>query len=245
MIRHLINRIFMDRFHSVVGEGDSGESISTLRVGGISLECCDFKESTALASIYKELSRNQLGMQTLQLPAKAKIIDIGGHVGSMSIYLAKRFPDAEIHAFEAYDLNYAHLLKNLELNGVTNVKAHNLAITHDGRSFQMLCGRGNTGGSTGCSAKSDLKGKYQVDSITLDQAFEDLGGCDLLKIDCEGVEHEILNNAQCLNSIKNIVGEFHMNDHLRGQGYDSEQLLAQVRQKVVGHVGIKCIEMCA
>ena len=243
-MKRLWQRFFMDRISLDPTFAETETATYSLRVAGVDMQLTDFKESTALRSIFKELSRDELGILGLHLPVGAKIIDIGGHVGSLSIYLAKRFPQAEIHCFEAFDANFEYLLRNLEANDVENVVARNLAVTADGRPFSMMCGRGHSGGGTGCSACSDGDGAYTVDSIELDTIYEELGGCDLLKIDCEGAEHEILKGAQCLDQVGHLIGEFHMNDHLREQGHDSGSLLELVRQKVQGHVGVKCIEMC-
>jgi FkbM family methyltransferase len=135
-----------------------------------------------------------------------------------------------VYAFEPTPLNYAHFVKNIELNGVTNIVVENMAITSDRRDLQMIMNPENTGGATANLGDMTKGGHetYTVRSITLDDVFERHGieRCRLLKIDCEGSEHEILRSTQVLNRVDWIVGEFHINTHLESQGYSIENLVA-------------------
>jgi hypothetical protein len=67
---------------------------------------------------------------------------------------------------------------------------------------------------------------FKVESTTLDAIFKEqrIEHCKLLKIDIEGSEHEVLLNANCLNRVEYLVGEFHINDNLQRKGYSIESL---------------------
>jgi len=62
--------------------------------------------------------------------------------------------------------------------------------------------------------------------MTLEELFtkESITRCKLLKIDCEGSEHEILLNTNILECVQYLSGEFHINQNLESQGYSIENL---------------------
>ncbi len=222
-----------------------GKAIWEISLYGIRIKIVDYWNSEVPYYVYKEINRDELSIRSLG-QISGKILDIGAQAGMVSIYLAKLFPTSHIYSYEAFSGNYENLLLNLELNNIKNVTQKNLAVTGDGRRFYMICNTdGNTGGSTGWSrqAAADTS-NYSVESITLDDVLDELEIVDLLKIDCEGAEHEIIMNARRLGCIKNLIGEFHINDRLRSTGYTIEGLESKVRKSIDGHVRVKKIEMC-
>jgi hypothetical protein len=50
------------------------------------------------------------------------------------------------------------------------------------------------------------------------------GSCRLLKVDCEGAEHEILSTSQVLGRVEWFAGEFHINSRLAANGYSNQAL---------------------
>lgn len=145
------------------------------------------------------------------------IIDIGANIGITSIYLAKKYPFVKIYSFEPVKQNYDNLLKNIELNNIDKniIKAHNMAVTKDGRDVNLSIPLFNTGAS---NIYNNNHGRISnininVKSITLNDIFSkyNINKCKLLKIDCEGSEYEILYNTDIsyLKNCENIRGEFH------------------------------------
>jgi FkbM family methyltransferase len=205
----------------------------SLSIRGIRLKLVDRRSSGTLEGLRHELAADCYGIESIPLAPKDVVIDIGAHVGTFSIYLAKRHPGLRILAFEPVPENYACLKANLELNRITNVEAHNLAITGDGRKLRMVAHRSNTGGATVNLCDMDLQdhAHFDVESVTLDDVFRDraIDRCRLLKIDCEGSEYEILLRTSRLSQIEYLSGEFHINAHLASQGYSMEQLIHHCR----------------
>ena len=125
--------------------------------------------------------------------------------------------------------------KNLELNEIRNVRLYNLAVTSDRRELDMVVHlQGNTGGATANLRNLDLEGhaRFRCSSLTLDDIFRSflIDSCKLLKIDCEGSEHEILLTSRCLHRVQHLRGEFHINQHLRVQGYSIGRLARHCRK---------------
>ena len=156
------------------------------------------------------------------------ILDIGAHVGIVSIYLAKRWPGARIYAFEPVWANFDKLERNIKANAVTNVRTFQLAVSGNGRYLRL---RGDlTQNSGGISAYAGGNGRARkVASVTLEQIFTNLriDRCRLLKIDCEGAEYEILEAAgDLLQRVDCLVGEFHINARMELMGYSPQALLS-------------------
>jgi FkbM family methyltransferase len=132
------------------------------------------------------------------------ILDVGAHVGIVSIYLAKKFPNAQITALEPFPINYFNLCRNLELNEITNVTPVNLAVTADGRDIALACPDYNTGGAIPHITALDPF----IKSTTLNDLLSE-NTYDFVKIDIEGFEYEIFNKFEYFRNIKDLSVELH------------------------------------
>jgi FkbM family methyltransferase len=202
-----------------------------------SLNIVDYATSSTPQIVRKELIKNRYNIDSIKFSPNDVVIDIGAHVGIVSVYVAKKYPFVKIYAFEPIPDNYEHLTTNLRLNNVNNVIPHNLAVTSDGREFDMLVNfADNSGGATGHLRDMRLSDhfSYTVESVPFDSVFDNysITVCKLLKIDCEGTEHEILTRTRYLSRIEYLSGEFHINQHLAEQGYSIETLITHCRKLI-------------
>ncbi len=148
-------------------------------------------------------------------------IDIGANCGVATIILGKQNPKSIIYTFEPDVKLFDILLKNIELNNLSNVRAFNKAVSKPGVKSLTLCRHPlYSGGNTTYSDSDVLKQRfqsevlnYEVEVISLDDVVQqnNIDQITLLNIDCEGAEYDILYNAKCLSEqrIQNMVGEFH------------------------------------
>lgn len=195
----------------------------------------DPQTSVAADVIAKELAGNSYQFAAMDFAPGDIVLDLGAHVGMVSIYLARKFPFIDIRAFEPSPENFSNFVTNLTANNVANVQAFNQAVTGDGRDLNMIayyeC---NSGGATAQLQNMTLPHRvnFQTASTTLDAIFKDqeINRCKLLKIDVEGSEYEILLNSTCLDRVEYLVGEFHMNDFLSAKGYSIEKLYEHVNR---------------
>ncbi|NPV00481.1 MAG: FkbM family methyltransferase [Brevinematales bacterium] len=129
-------------------------------------------------------------------------MDWGGHYGLVSVYMAKKVgPAGKVIAFEADPKNYGILKRNLELNGVDNVRAVDKGIFDATGWLEFYSG----GGYTSSFQKTDYvekdKNRFAVARIpvtTLDDMAEELhlNRINLIKIDIEGSELPALKGAE-------------------------------------------------
>src|SRR3972149_8145015 len=62
------------------------------------------------------------------LPDDAVVLDIGANIGIMSVLLAKKCYNGEVHAFEPIDENYNTLTKIIDFFKLKNVKCYKIAL---------------------------------------------------------------------------------------------------------------------
>lgn len=174
------------------------------------------------------------------------VVDIGGNIGMVSIFLAKTYPFLKIYAFEPVRENYENFLENIKLNNIPEgtITVENKAVTKDGRKVSMCINENNSGGSAVSDIQTDKAGyvyrptSMDIESITLDEIYTKykIKELKLLKIDCEGAEYEILGNTKesILENIKYLRGEFHNNKSSlpNGKAYTAEDLINHCRKYI-------------
>jgi FkbM family methyltransferase len=191
---------------------ESTRILHNYHINQIALAAYDESSSVAAHGVIVELAHDIYGFERIPFEAGDVVIDIGAHVGLVSIYLAKRWPFLRIHAFEPHPTNYQNCADNLRLNNVSNVHLSPVAVTADRRPVILRSLRGNTGGATAVYDMPGADSSPAVESMTLDDIVDATLApgqrCRLLKIDCEGSEYEILPSP-VLARVDFLSGEFH------------------------------------
>lgn len=196
-------------------------------INGIPILAYDEPGSVAAIWVADEITRDCYGLSRITFAEGDVVVDVGAHIGLLSIYLAKLYPFLTIYAFEPFPKNVSNCQRNLALNHITNVHLSNEAITCDGRELALANEPRNTASASAVAATQQSYGAAgAICSVTLDEVFrrQRIERCKLLKIDCEGLEYEILYNTGVLDRIDYLSGEFHMNAYLNSQGYTPQRL---------------------
>ena len=180
----------------------------------------------SLFNLAKELASDNYKFSDINFNPEDIVIDIGGNIGIMSIYLAKKYPFLKIITIEPVYRTYMFLLRNIWLNKITNIFPINCAITGDGKQLTLYVDYSISGGASSKVIVTDNHDTITVNSMTLDNIFEmfKLDKVKLLKIDCEGSEYEILYNTNNLSNIEYIRAEFHINKKLQEEGRSWDDL---------------------
>jgi FkbM family methyltransferase len=141
------------------------------------------------------------------------ILDIGANIGAASLYFARLFPQAHIHAFEPIPDNFTLLARNAA--PFPNIYLHHMALGGKSGRARMLASNSplNLGGFSFYAAGSDPSRTLEVEMKHPDVILAELGihQVDLIKIDTEGAEYEILTSFSdsVLGNLKWITGELH------------------------------------
>ncbi|MGI8793045.1 MAG: FkbM family methyltransferase [Acidimicrobiales bacterium] len=214
--------------------------VRTFDVAGQELLLGDAVGAKALDIIVTEIGVGAYDFSDITFEPGDVVVDLGAHVGAVSIWLAKKYPGLKIYAYEPIPESFSQLQANLERNDITNVVAFNVAVTGDGRDLEMVVWLDdNSAGGTAVYADPDnpaFEGRSRhVPSTTLDEIFAANGieRCKMLKIDIEGGEYEVLPATTILDRVEHVRGEFHYNTNLKSQGLLMGDLGAKV-EAIVG-----------
>jgi FkbM family methyltransferase len=119
--------------------------------------------------------------------------DVGAHIGFFSLIASRLVTETgHVEAFEPFPANQLRLTNSIELNGVTNISVHAVALAEV------------TGTASFHSSPSSLMGSLlpnergtsiQVHCVSADDANRSIRPPDVIKIDAEGAELAVLRGA--------------------------------------------------
>lgn len=175
------------------------------------------------------------------------VIDIGAHIGYYTVLFAKLVgPEGKVFAFEASPTNFEILKKNISVNGYKNVILNNKAVSDkNGKLTLYITGRTSTENflfkPENFTDSSKIKQTVEIDSITLDDYFQDFNGeINFLKMDISGAEPRVMKGMSSIlnknNSLK-IQQEWWPNA-IRTHGFEPDSHL-----KVLTEMGYKIYEI--
>jgi len=152
-----------------------------------------------------------------------RVLDIGASIGDTAVYFALRGA-REVVAFEPYPFPYQLALKNVEANGLRNVRVINAGVSGSDGTVRVT--RGET--AIGDDLKpSDEPDAVEVPIYSLDRVLEEYGPFDVLKMDCEGCEYDAILNSKRIGELRQIQMEYHYGpgrlvEALRNAGFEVE-----------------------
>jgi FkbM family methyltransferase len=172
------------------------------------------------------------------------VLDLGACEGMFSIMLAKLFPFLKIIALEPVPRTFYQMLRNIGLNGVTNIEPVNIGVAKETGKMVFSVGKDNySGGSTSMMTfNPETCDQVEVILFSLDEIFKmfKIDKLKLLKIDIEGMEYDVLYNTTRLKDVQYLSGEFHTNLKLDAKGFRIDGLANYVGR----HTKLVAIEAC-
>jgi len=163
------------------------------------------------------------------------VIELGSHIGSHTIPIAKKIENGMLIAFEPQRLVFQVLCSNLILNNLKNVYTYNYGI---GKSNIDLCTEtceSDTGGLSLTTLKetNKLENMIKVRKISEFPEINNLQRLDLLFMDVERMEFDVLSEFDCLikKFLPNIFVEIYIDtfvcvrDLLKKYGYKVYQFI--------------------
>jgi FkbM family methyltransferase len=178
-------------------------------------------DSISFYASYREIFINEI--YRFHSPHSAPlIVDCGANCGVSVIYFKSLFPEAKIIAVEADPEIFALLKWNVASHGLTNVTLINQAIAV-GTEQVTFHREGADAGRI--HHLSSAKERITVRAISLDQLLAE--PVDLLKVDIEGAETDALLACQRLNTVSQLMVEYH-------SFADAPQSLHEVLDRLAG-----------
>lgn len=199
-----------------------------LAVCDVPLDLIDLPGAGAVVKVACHEATHDYQLDTIPVPHGGTVLDIGAHVGTVSCYYTKARPDVRVCAIEPVRRLFDLLVRNLAMNGGTKARVLHVAVgAADVAVLRGDMGR-NTGGATAYGGSGAVI--ESVPCVSLERLLDDnhIDHVDLLKIDCEGAEHDVLTDA-VLGRVGFLIGEFH---HAPSRGHDAHALLARAQARI-------------
>ncbi|MGH8172323.1 MAG: FkbM family methyltransferase, partial [Rhodanobacteraceae bacterium] len=172
--------------------------------------------------------------QTVRVNEGDIVIEIGGHIGTSTLnYSHLVGPRGKVYSIEALPENFEILKKNIARNGITNVKAFNLAIVGDESVREIVLNTNpyNSGGHSIFKMSVEESARSVCPAMTLQKFIEaeDIPRVDILQMDIEGAEFDILLNSDkaLIGAIPQLLFEYH---DAYASGRSHADLLARLRE---------------
>lgn len=178
----------------------------------------DWREGTAdFNNLRSCMDEDEYALRDVEFTGTA--VDVGAHIGGVTVSLALDHPDCRVIAVEALSENVTVLERNIEQNDLHNVTVLHRAAAEPGRK-KATVEWDFQGGESGthhryignaflpADAKRDAKSE-SVACIDLAALVELAGGrIDFMKIDAEGAEYPLFASP-AVKDVGEIRGEFH------------------------------------
>jgi FkbM family methyltransferase len=193
-------------YRRALAERPSREALVRLRGGArFRLDVSDRLQAEAF--LLREYEPRLLRFLGLRLSGGGVFLDVGAHVGLVSLSVAARCrrPDVRVHAFEPDPLNAAAFRENLRLNPGFEVTLNEVAVGERPGSAPLersptatdrALGRIVDADASGATSTED--GILEVPVLTLDDyiSAHRIQHVEVLKMDVEGYEPAVLAGAE-------------------------------------------------
>jgi FkbM family methyltransferase len=166
-----------------------------------------------MAEVVVVTSGYEYDLNNVKLPKKPVIVDLGGHIGTFSISMARRLKDkCKIYTYEPDKENYGILIRNIALNKIHSVYSKNVAISdYVGKGYLEKENMNTDAYHLGLSKKKNTNCVVNTLSQAL-RAYK-IKKIDLLKMDIEGGEYKIFLHKQSFDYIQKTVHYIFMEYH--------------------------------
>jgi len=132
------------------------------------------------------------------------VLDVGASVGDAAIYFATRGAK-KVTALEPYPLPYGYMLNNVKINGFEDII---IPVNTGIGKHRLVRLDPETGFTQGSSIVESERG-IAVPVLALDEAIENFGPFDVMKMDCQGCEYDAISESKHINQFRQILIEYH------------------------------------
>ena len=144
------------------------------------------------------------------------IIDCGAHIGMSILYFKRRYPHAQIVAFEANPQTFQVLEQNIKQNHIQGVQLINAAVGESDEEIPFYIRQDSTLSWADTALKQAIVGPEQqwrtISARAIRLSSYITRPVDFLKLDIEGMEETVLREVQeKLPLVSELRMEFHCN----------------------------------
>jgi FkbM family methyltransferase len=154
------------------------------------------------------------------------LVDVGANIGYYVLLAACTKGGVTVYAFEPEPATFAHLQDNLQLNGLRQVTAVNMALSAEPGKLDFYVHESNLGKHSVLPEEGGTR--VTVPATTLDTfvAERGLDRLDLLKLDVEGAEALVIKGGlKAIARFKPVIFIEYTPEWLRKAGCDPDEML--------------------
>ena len=201
---------------------------------GINIKTADGTSSVTIVVVFIKKDYGDV-------PDNAVVVDIGANIGVYSLF-ASQFKGTRVYAYEPMPDNFRLLRANIAVNSLEGrIFPFQLAVSGRSEKRTLYLGSSplhsflpaNESPFNALFSKQVDQEHIEVTCISLQEMFDanDIGQCDILKLDCEGAEFDILYNTpnEYFSRIKSIRLEYH--SHLSDKKNTGASLIEFLQSK--------------
>jgi FkbM family methyltransferase len=133
------------------------------------------------------------------------VFDVGANCGATTVYLARHYPDAEIHSFEPASEPRSYLERNVA--GLSRVHVHPIGLDAVDRRVPLYFGDGDsiTGSVHRRAANVDASELVELRAGGPWARAHGVDRIDILKVDVEGSETEVVSSLHHLRPTVKVL----------------------------------------
>ncbi len=206
------------------------ESQTVVACGGYHFSCRNREE-------FERICQDVFGSHEYRFQTRQRspfVIDAGAHVGVATAYFKHHHPRARVLALEANPVTFDLLQKNISHNALADVRPVQAALAPEAGEITFYASASDESpGAWGDSAiqqpwhEGEATKMVRVPAVTLSSLLTE--PVDLLKLDIEGLETAVLEEAAPrLSQVRQVILEFH--GTLRNPGNDIHKVLNILRE---------------
>lgn len=139
--------------------------------------------------------RGEMRLLDRLLRQDSVFFDVGGNIGVMAMYAAKRVPLGRVHTFEPLSANIDLMQANLALNDFQNIVVNKTAASNVAGELAIhVLAANNTGATSLYPEAGETTPHEMVQAVRLDEYVAEHGidRIDVVKLDVEGAEMDAL-----------------------------------------------------
>jgi FkbM family methyltransferase len=209
--------------------------VMTERASGIQVECDPHDKRIAPIETLNFGTLEGESEKTLYQAAEGcqVVFDIGANIGWYALNLAKRSPDAQVHAFEPLPETFRSLRSNVQKNGLPNIRLYSFGFSDTEQELTFYLNPE----STVSASLADLTGSNQVQEVRCQvKRLDDFVAAeniipDFIKCDVEGAELLVFQGSRgLLESARPIVFAEMLRKWTAKFGYHPNQIISLMRE---------------
>lgn len=184
-----------------------------MNINGVGITSFDVPTSMTPYGTRQAICSNKFKLDSCPIEDGGNYVEVGSHNGLLGFYVARLFPNINVHLFECNPLMVKAIQYGIIENNLSNITVYPFGLSNSNRIANFGVNLENTGGSSllihdGHTKNVDVR-LYDFETIL--STFDSI---DYIKIDIEGEEFAIFDsliesNSNFLEKVKTLNLELH------------------------------------